>query len=68
MGGVGSKGDTAGNTRMMCETASWVAHYFSNPFLKLKGNEYCSKLEKEFMFQVTYTPSMSYFLDSPWDI
>ena len=65
MGGVGSKGDTAGNTRMMCETASWVAHYFSNPFLKLKGNEYCSKLKKEFMFQVIYSPNIPY---TPWDI
>ena len=44
-----------------CETVSLVAHYFSNSFQKLAGNEYCSKLEKEFKFQVTYT-SITYLI------
>ena len=44
---------------MVCQTVSWVVHYFSNSFLKLAGNEYCSKLEKEFRFQVIYTPNIS---------
>ena len=47
---MSSIGDTGGNTRMVCQTVSLVAHYFSNSFLKLAGNEYCSKLEKEFKF------------------
>ena len=39
--------------------------YFSNPFLKRVGNEYCSKLEKEFRCQPIYSPNISYFLKSP---
>ena len=39
---------------------SWVAHYFSNYFQKLTGNEYCSKLEKEFRFKVMQTLNISY--------
>ena len=37
-------GDIGGNGAV----GGWVAHYFSNSFLKLAENEYCSKLEKEF--------------------
>ena len=44
----------------------WVAHYFSNSFLKLAENGYCSKLEKEFRFQVIYTPYISQSF--PWRI
>ena len=65
---VSSIGDTGGNTRMVCQTVSLVAHYFSNSFLKLAGNEYCSKLEKEFRFQVIYTPNISYSLEFSLDI
>ena len=36
-------------------TRSWVAHFFSYSFQKLAGKGYCSKLEKEFRFQVIYT-------------
>ena len=43
---VSSLGDIGGNTRMVCYAISWVAHYFSNSFLKLTGNEYSSKPEK----------------------
>ena len=32
------------------------------------GNEYCSKREKEFRFQVIYTLKISYFLEPPLDI
>ena len=46
---------------VVSETVSWVAHYFSNSFQKLSGNEYCSKLEKEFTFQVIYTSRISFF-------
>ena len=60
---MSSVGDTGGNTWMVFETVSWVAHYFSNSFLKLAGNEYCSKLEKEFRFQVLYTSNISNFLE-----
>ena len=34
------------NNRVACQKLSWVAHYFSNSFQKLAGNEYCSKLRK----------------------
>ena len=61
-------GDTGGNTRMVCSTVSWVAHYFLNLFLKLAGIEYCSKLEKEFRFQVIYTLNISYSLEFSVDI
>ena len=37
---------------MVRQTVSWVAHYFSTFSLKLAENEYFSKLEKEFRFQV----------------
>ena len=37
----------------------WVAHYFSNFYQKLAGNEYCSKLEKKFRFQAIYTLNIS---------
>ena len=53
---------------MVCQTVSLVAHYFSNSFLKLAGNEYCSNLEKKFRFQVIFTPNMSYLLKFPLDI
>ena len=43
-------------------------HYFSNSFLNFAGNEYCSKLQKEFRFQVIYTPNISYFSEFPLDI
>ena len=36
--------------------------------LNLPGNEYCSKLEKEFSFHVIYTRNISYFLEFPSDI
>ena len=65
---MSSVGDIEGNTGIVCWTVSWVAHYFSNSFLKLAGNEYCSKLEKEFRFQVIYTPNISYSLESSLDI
>ena len=53
---------------MVCYTVSWVAYYFSKPFLKLAENEYCLKLEKEFRCQLIYAPNISYFLESPSDI
>ena len=53
---------------VVSETVSWVAHYFSNSFQKLAGNEYSSKQEKEFRFQVIYTSNISYFLEFPLDI
>ena len=62
---MSSVDDIGGYTRIVCNTVSWVAHYFSNSFLKLAGNEYCSKLEKEFRFQIIYTPNIFYFLESP---
>ena len=65
---MSSVGDIGGNTRVVCYTVSWVARYFSNSFLKLAGNEYCQKLEKEFRFQVIYTSNISYFLEFPLDI
>ena len=65
---MSSVGDIGGNTRMVCETVSWVARNFSKSFLKLAGNEYSSKLEKEFRFQVICIPSISYFLESPLDV
>ena len=34
----------------------------------LAGNEYCSKLEKEFRFRVMYTSDITYFLEFPLDI
>ena len=37
---------------VVSQTVTWVAHYFSNSLQKLTGNEYCSKLKKEFRFQV----------------
>ena len=49
---------------MVCQTVSWVEHYFSDPFLKLAENEYCSKVEIEFRGQFIYTPNISYFLES----
>ena len=45
-----------------------VAYYFLNSFLKLAGNEYCSKLEKEFRFQVIYTPNITYSLEFSFDV
>ena len=42
--------------------------FLSNSFLKLAGREYCSKLEKEFRFQVIYFPNISYSLESSLDI
>ena len=42
-----------------------VAYYFLNSFLKLAGNEYCSKLEKEFRFQVIYTSNILLYRASP---
>ena len=41
---------------------------FFKPFRKIAGNKYCSKLEKEFRFQVIYTSNISYFLEIPLDI
>ena len=41
---------------------------FSNLLLKLVGNEYCSKLEKESRFQVIYTPKISYSLEFSLEI
>ena len=38
-------------------------HYFVDSFLKLAGNEYCSRQENEFRFQVICTPNISYFLE-----
>ena len=51
---------------MVCQTVSWVAHNFSKSFLKLAGNDYCSKLEKEFRLQVICI--ISYFLESRLDV
>ena len=53
---------------MVSQTVSWVAHYFSNSFQKLTGDEYFSKLEKEFRLQVIYASNISYFLEFPMDI
>ena len=53
---------------VVSETVSWVAHYFSNSFQKLAGNEHSSKLKKEFSFQVIYNSNISYFLEFPLDI
>ena len=53
---------------VVSETVSWVAHYFSNSFQKLAGNEYSSKPKKEFRFQVIYNSNISYFLEFPLDI
>ena len=44
--------DIGGNTRVVSQKVSWVAHYFSNSFQNFAGNEYCSNLEKEFRLQV----------------
>ena len=52
----------------MLACVAWVAHYFSNSFQKLTGNEYCSKLEKEFRFHIIYTLNISCFLEFPLDI
>ena len=64
---MNSVGDIGGNIGSELESV-WVAHYFSNSFQKLAGNEYCSKLEKEFRFQVIYTLNISYFLEFSLDI
>ena len=56
---MNSVGDIGGNIGSELESV-WVAHYFSNSFQKLAGNEYCSKLEKEFRFQVIYTSNISF--------
>ena len=64
---VNSVGDIGRNNGSELDV-SWVAHYFSNSFQKLARNEYCSKLEKEFRFQVIYTSNISYFLEFPLDI
>ena len=53
---------------VVSETVSWVAHYFSNSFQKLAGNEYSSKLEKEFRFHVIHTLKIYYFLEFSLDI
>ena len=45
-----------------------MAHYFSNTFQKLVGNEYSSKQGKEFGFKVIYTSHISYFLEFRLDI
>ena len=65
---VSSVGDIGGNTRVVSQTISWVAHYFLSSFQKPAGNEYCSKLEKKFRFQVIYTSNISYFLEFPLGI
>ena len=44
--------DNGGNTRVVSSAASKMVHYFLKFFQKLAGNEYCSKLEKEFRFKV----------------
>ena len=59
-------GDIGGNTRMVFQTVFWVAHYFSNSFLKLAENEYCSKLEKEVSGHIH--SKYTYPLESPLDI
>ena len=41
---------------------------FLKLFLKLAWNENCSKLEKEFRFQVIYTADIPYCLEFPLDI
>ena len=38
------------------------APHWSNSFLKLAGNKYCSKLEKEVGFEIIYTPNMQTYL------
>ena len=41
---------------------------FLKLFPKTSRNEYCSKLEKEFRFQVIYTSNISYFVEFLLDI
>ena len=54
-----SVGHIVGNTRLVSQTVSWMAHYFLNLFqMNIAGNEYCSKLEKEFRFQVIFTSNV----------
>ena len=62
---VSSIGDIEGNTRVVRRVVSWVAHYFPKSFQNLAGNAYCSKLEKEFRFQVMYNSNILLFRVSP---
>ena len=43
---VSNVGDIRENTRVVNDTVSWVAYFFSNFFQRLAGNENCSKIEK----------------------
>ena len=43
---VNSVSDIGGNIGGELDSIVWVAHYFSNSFQKLAGNEYSSKVEK----------------------
>ena len=45
---MSSVSNIAGITRVVSYTVSWVAHFFSNSFQKLIGNEYCLKLKNGF--------------------
>ena len=64
---MNSVGDIGGKIGSELDS-SWVAYCFSNLFQKRVGNEYFSKLEKQFRFQVIYTSNISYFLEFPLDI
>ena len=64
---VNSVDDIGGN--IGCELDSVVGStLFLKLFPKTAGNEYCSKLEREFRFQVIYTSNISYILEFPLDI
>ena len=43
---MNSVSDIGGNIGGELDSIVWVAHYFSNSFQKLAGNEYSSKVEK----------------------
>ena len=55
---------------MLEEIPGWCARHYRGwrIFSKSSRNEYCSKLEKEFRFQVIYTPNISYSLEFSLDI
>ena len=63
---MNSVGDTGGN--ICSELDSVVGSALFLKFFPKAGNEYCSKLEKEFRFQVKCTLNISYFLEFSLDI
>ena len=64
---MNSVGDIGGNIGSELDSVVGSA-LFLKLFPKTSRNEYCSKLEKEFRFQVIYTSNISYFLEFPLDI